>query len=979
MKMELKRSRLHASIRLLTAVSLASLPLLSHAATPIQRPTSVAQSNLHLTPLSTHAGEVEVFVRLDQLSVAELNVESLKSSGALASAASQKAQAARVSTQQASVRGQLESMGARILSAQRVGANGFRVAVPAGQLTRLRSIVGVRSVGQVKYHETDHLQSVPWVGAPSVWQNLGAKGKGVKVAVIDTGIDYLHANFGGAGNPGDYAANDRAVVEPGTFPTAKVIGGYDFAGPTYNANVAGSTPTPDSDPLDFGGHGTHVAGTVAGVGVQGSIGPGVAPEASLYALKVFGDNGGSTGLTSLAIEWAMDPNGDGDMSDRVDVINMSLGSAFGDPNDPTAISANNAADIGIIVVASAGNEGPTPYVTGSPAVAASAISIAASLPGGRLYPQLTVTAPASVAGVKPAVEGAGQVTFEQTGPIVGNIVAAAPAIGCTPLTNAAAIANNIALIARGTCGFVVKYQQAQAAGARAIIVYNNTAADPIVMGGLDATVTIPGVMTTLATGQALTAAVGVTGRIEVVADPSKDNRIADFSSQGPGQMDSSFKPDMTAPGEAIISSAVGTGTGSANFSGTSMAAPHVAGAAALLRQLHPHLNHSAIKALLQNSSANANASYDTKLTRQGVGVMRVDRAAALSSYASPGGVSFGRLNPLLPIWRTEKIALTSLTNSTRTYSVTHVVNRSLPGVEVSCPSHVKVRGKQSTNVHIALKFDPRASADAGIADDGIVSQTEVDGWCVFKDGKDELRVGYIAVVDPASSVFVTPNRGLRSATVRNLGPALGWAEAFTLAKLGGEELNRTFNSIAALGFRRADPNLYGFNVLELGLATERPFTHPSNLLIDILFDTNSDGVPDGELLAIDLAYLVAGVDPGTFITAQFDATGAGFLDWEVRTWDFNDRAIILPFTFASDGGLAPEKFDYTMYVVNQNDNTEDVQSGTIDMSKEVVPDLNSFGVDAKDKIEVNMTGNGTSLWLFQNNPAAVQTGLSISR
>jgi hypothetical protein len=467
--------------------------------------------------------------------------------------------------------------------------------------------------------------------------------------------------------------------------------------------------------------------------------------------------------------------------------------------------------------------------------------------------------------------------------------------------------------------------------------------------------------------------------LEAAADATKDDQIATFSSQGPGQMDSSFKPDLAAPGVAIISTAAGTGTGSANFQGTSMAAPHVSGAAALLRQLHPNLNQAGIKALLQNSTVNSNASYDTKLTRQGVGSIRVDKAAALTSYASPGGVSFGRLNPLFPILRTERIELTSLTNNSRNYTVTHVPNRTLPGVEVSCPSNVKIRGKNSTSATIVLKFDPRASADAGVADDGVVSQTEVDGWCVFKDGTDELRVGYIAVVDPASGVFVTPKFGFHGATVRNLGPALGWAEAFTLAKLGGEELNRTFNSIAALGFRRADPALYGFNVLELGLATERPFTHPSNLIVDILIDTNSDGTPDAELLAVDLSSLVAGVDPGTYVTAQFDDTGAGFIDWEVRTWDFNDRALILPFTFVSDGGIAPEKFDYTMYVVNGNDNTQDVQHGTVDMSKEVIPDLNSFGVDAKDKIEVTTTGDGVSLWLFQNNPAAGQVGLTPAR
>ncbi len=979
MKKELKRSRLRASSCLLTVASLASLPLLSHAAnTPIQRPTSLAESNLHLAPLSSRAGVVVLFMRLDVPSVSEINIQSLEASGAMASSDAQKAQAARVLAQQQALRAQIESIGGSVLSSQVVGANGLRIAVDASQLTNLRALPGVRSVAHVKQHEVDHTQSVPWIGAPNVWQNLGLKGEGIKVGIIDTGIDYLHANLGGVGNPADFVANNPNVVEVGTFPTAKVVGGYDFAGAAYNGGAA--PPVPDADPLDRSGHGSHVAGSVAGLGIAGSIGMGVAPKADLYALKVFGDGGGSTGLVSLAIEWAMDPNADGDMSDRLDVINMSLGASFGSPDDPSAISAANAAAVGIIVVASAGNSGPVPYITGSPALSAPAISVAATTPGGRLYAKFTVTAPAAVSGIKPSVEGSGPVTLTQTGPITGNLVAGVPANGCTALTNAAAVNGNIALIARGACGFLVKYQQAQAAGARAIVVYNNSAAAPIVMGGLNPTVNIPGLMTTQAVGLSLAATAGVAVRLEVAADPTKDDQIATFSSQGPGQFDSSFKPDLSAPGVSIVSTGMGTGTGSANFSGTSMAAPHVAGAVALLRQLHPTLNQAAIKALLQNSTVNANASYDTKLSRQGVGSIRVDRAAALTSYASPGGVSFGRLNPLFPVWRTEKVKLTSMSKAWRSYSVTHVPNHTLAGVEVSCPSHVKVRGKHSTTMHISLKFDPRVSADAGIADDGIVSQTEVDGWCVFNDGTDELRVGYIAVVDPASGVFVTPNRGLQSATVRNLGPALGWAEAFTLAKLGGETLNGTLNSIAAVGFRRADPAAYGANVLELGVATEKPFTHLSNLIFDIFYDTNGDGVPEGELLAIDMRYLVPTAALGTYVTAQFDAAGAGFIDWEVRTWDFNDRTAILPFTFVSDGGIVPEKFDYTMTVINASDDTQDVQHGTVDMSKEIVPDLNSFGVGPKDKIEVNMTGvEGKSLWLFQNNPAPGQVGISFTK
>ena len=164
-----------------------------------------------------------------------------------------------------------------------------------------------------------------------------------------------------------------------------------------------------------------------------------------------------------------------------------------------------------------------------------------------------------------------------------------------------------------------------------------------------------------------------------------------------------------------------------------------------------------------------------------------------------------------------------------------------PGVSVSCPKSVSVNGKGRPRFDISLKFDPRAAWDEGVFDDAFVSQTEVDGWCILSDGKDTLRVGYVAVVDPASGVVVLPDNGFSSVKVRNFGPSLGWAEGFTLAKLGGEQQNRTYGSIAATGFRRADPNspLYGgLDVLEFGFAMERSFEHLSNLEFDLEIDVD---------------------------------------------------------------------------------------------------------------------------------------------
>ena len=139
--------------------------------------------SLHGTKLSGDRGEVQVFVRLDEPAVAELNAESLSSTGAYASPAAQRAQAARVSQQQARFRTTLDSLGARVLSAQRVGANGLRVNVKASELAALRAMPGVRSVGRVHRYQLDNVDSVPWIGSPEVWASSG-KGEGSRCIVV---------------------------------------------------------------------------------------------------------------------------------------------------------------------------------------------------------------------------------------------------------------------------------------------------------------------------------------------------------------------------------------------------------------------------------------------------------------------------------------------------------------------------------------------------------------------------------------------------------------------------------------------------------------------------------------------------------------------------------------------------------------------------------------------------------------------------
>ena len=254
---------------LLTATFVVA-PAITQGADKIRRQVDPGKSLLMRdTQLTDRHGRVQVFVRLAEPAVAELNAQSVSASGSLASPDAQRAQARRVTEQQARFRPTLEGMGAQILSSQRVGANGFRVKVRASDVAALRTLPGVRSVARVERHTLSNVESVPWVGAPAAWAR-SLRGEKIKVGIIDTGIDYTHADFGGSGSVAEYEANDKNIIETGTFPTAKVKGGFDFAGPDYDADDPDSVPAPDPDPLDGNGHGTHVAGTAAGIGVDGT-------------------------------------------------------------------------------------------------------------------------------------------------------------------------------------------------------------------------------------------------------------------------------------------------------------------------------------------------------------------------------------------------------------------------------------------------------------------------------------------------------------------------------------------------------------------------------------------------------------------------------------------------------------------------------------------------------------------------------------
>jgi len=652
-------------------------------------------------------------------------------------------QRARIEQAQRSLGAILEAAdlgGTVLFRVQRV-YNGIAASVPAASVELVRGLPGVKAVRPLSRLVPDNFSSVPLIGAPGMWQDVGVRGEGVRVGIIDTGIDYLHADFGGSGNYGGQSFADSTVPW-----TAKVVGGYDFAGDAF---TGGNAPVPDGDPMDCNGHGSHVAGTAAGYGVDGAgtpfggpwgtgtpfaslaIGPGVAPQAQLFALKVFGCSG-STYLAERAIEWAVDPDDDGDFSDHLDVINLSLGAPYGGLSDSSAAAADAAALAGVLVACSAGNSGDSHFIIGGPGAADRAVSTASSVDAASVHGGFTVTAPAAIAGNYP-MEVAGFGPDLTGGDVAGQLAyPSSNRDACAAFTGAAAaqVAGKVALVDRGSCSFERKVKACQDAGSVAVIVADNTTADLFEMAddtSFAATITIPAVLTSNAAGSILKGAPA--GTVSVLLTRSLDGRVAyvnaawedlvsDFSSRGP-RLEGGLKPDLAAPGDGILSALTQTGSRGASFSGTSMASPHVAGVLALLRQLHPGWTVEEIKALVMNTAVDLYAGESRTLPAYGparVGAGRAALGAAADArvvaydaeYDGRVGVSFGAPQLVGSYAARRQVAVVNKGATPATFDLAYESRSDIPGAAFSFPAGtmVTVPAGGSVSFPVELAVDP---------------------------------------------------------------------------------------------------------------------------------------------------------------------------------------------------------------------------------------------------------------------------------
>jgi minor extracellular serine protease Vpr len=858
------------------------------------------------------SGPVRVVVRLTDKPL--IAVVGNKKTGLTMSGDQQRAYSADLSAKQSAVMAQIAAVGGKEIARVNKSLNAVIAEVDATQISKIETIAGVYSVRTAVDYTFDLSQTVPYIGAAAV-QALGYDGTGVRVAVLDSGIDYTHKNLGGPGttafytqcygtapnpaSPASEAGQPRNALPVGACanyfgPGApKVIGGYDFLGELQGAN--GNASVLDPNPIDFQGHGTHVADIIAGLSADGSH-KGVAPGAKLYAVKVC--SAVSTSCNGVALiqgmDFAVDPNQDGDVSDAVDVINMSLGQGYGQREDDLSYASALAADFGVVIVVSAGNSADRPFIVGSPSSTPGVISVAqTAVPSAVAYP-LLINSPAGIAGsygntatLDFAPLGAtvtGSVAFVGRGCVAG---AGVPAGGDPYLDNPV---GKIVLINRGVCSISEKVRRASDAGAIGVLIGLIAAGDAVSFsnGGQCPEPANGTCKPTLVITQSLANSIRTNIAAPVVASLSTANSISlagsmvASSSRGPSVSYAAIKPEIGAPG-ASLSAQVGTGAGETVFGGTSGAAPMVAGSAALLLQASPSLQSHEVKARLMNSAETQIYNNPAlapgvlaPITRIGAGEVRVNKALTLKTgiwdAADPSGValSFGTYRVTGNNTYRRKVVVKNYNATARTYAIAtnfrYANDQASGAVTMSTPATIAVPANGSATFFVTMILNANLlpawglNGGSGGGNGASLDLPEYDGYVTVSDATDTVRLPWQILPHKAANVVAasaTVNMGGAASSTLNLtntgGATFSNVDAFYLTAVSpklplsihpkqGEQY--TVHDLKAVGTRFVDIGGGQFGV-QFAISTYGQRSHsvyPGEF--DVYIDTNNDGVYD---------------------------------------------------------------------------------------------------------------------------------------
>ena len=503
--------------------------------------------------------------------------------------------------------------------------NGFAAKLTPAQAARLKKDKTVMHVWEDRAQKLDTNNSPRFLGLLSASEGLRAKfglqGRGIKIGMIDSGAVQEHPSYFDKGLQPPTDWNGACQAGEGwavTDCSNKLIGARWFAA----GFQAGAVMEPNDflSPRDSDGHGTHTSTTAAGRIVTATLNGtpvakigGMAPLAYLAIYKAcYQELGGDPGASCFFSDSAA--AADTAVADGVDILSFSIGTAAA-IDDPVDIAFLNAADAGVFVSQSAGNEGPGPFTTaaGEPWVT----TVGASTQDGTAFAQATrVNSPSAIAGDYGSLEAVFTPQLSEVGPLTDDLAAADPIDACTALP-AGSLAGRIGLVARGGCAFDLKVTNASLAGATGVLVYSQKGNPKVPMGGAPtANTQIPAVIVDFYVGKAILQRLNLGRNVNAtlsasifVSETLTGNIMADFSSRGPfPTVQDWIKPDVTAPGVRILAGDTpepNSGIGGGFFQylqGTSMSTPHVAGIAALIREKNPDWSPAAIKSSLMTTA-----------------------------------------------------------------------------------------------------------------------------------------------------------------------------------------------------------------------------------------------------------------------------------------------------------------------------------------------------------------------------------------